>query len=101
MAARREGRPARISIAIMNSGTPVSTAAAAPPATVSGDQPRDIRRVRTASNAQTKTIGEGLFDGPHVLRSDLGDILARHPTAHDGLPIRRQRVRLVGDKGPH
>jgi len=35
------------------------------------------------------------------LRSDLGDILARHPTAQDGLPIRRQRVRFVGNKGPH
>ena len=33
--------------------------------------------------------------------SDLGDILPRHPAAQDGLPIRRQRVRLVGDKGPH
>jgi hypothetical protein len=54
MAARRDGRPARISIAIMNCGTPVSTAAAAPPATVSGDQPRDMRRVRTASSAQTR-----------------------------------------------
>ncbi|BAR63589.1 UTRA domain-containing protein [Bradyrhizobium diazoefficiens] len=37
MAARRDGRPARISIDIMNCGTPVSTAAAPPPATVSGD----------------------------------------------------------------
>jgi hypothetical protein len=54
MAARRDGRPARISIAIMNCGTPVSITAAALPATVSGDQPRDMRRVRTASSAQTK-----------------------------------------------
>jgi len=35
----------RISIAIMNRGTPVSTVAAAPPATMSGDEPTDMRRV--------------------------------------------------------
>jgi hypothetical protein len=48
------GKPARISIAIMNCGTLVSRVAAAPPATISGDQPRLMRRVRIASSAQTR-----------------------------------------------
>ena len=85
----------------MNCGTPVST-----------DRRRAARhRVRRPAERHAagadgfqrpdQAIGEGLFDRAHVLRSDLGDLLAGHPAAQDGLPVRRQRVRLVGDEGPH
>ena len=53
LAARREGNPARTNIAIINWGTPVSKAAASPPALISGDHPSMLRLVRSASNAQT------------------------------------------------
>ena len=54
IAARRDGRPARMSIDIINWGTPVSNAAAPPPAIISGDHPRLTRRVRIASSAHTR-----------------------------------------------
>src|SRR3546814_9704782 len=55
IAARLDGRPARINIDIMNCGTPVSRDAAAPPGMMSGDQPKVRRRVLIASNAQTRS----------------------------------------------
>lgn len=73
IAASLEGRPARISIDIMNCGTPVSTVAAAPPAIVSGAFRKDFEELLALFEGlldETRYVGEvGLDAGPRFFKT--------------------------------
>ena len=47
------------------------------------------------------TKGDLLDQERKLAQSGLGDLFAGHPASQDDLPVRRQRIRLVGDEGTH